>query len=570
MPTNWQIGDKIENRWEIHKILGGAGKSGMGIVYVVYDHEWKEPFAAKTFQDEVFAEDPAAADRFKHEALAWIGLDLHQNVTQAEFVQNIGGKPFLFLEYVSGGDLSSLIGTPRLTKDLPQVLRLCIQFCDGMIHALSKGIKAHRDIKPQNCLITEDNVLKVTDFGLAKVFDAMELESSTASSSRSEDLNILVSRTGSAAGTPPYMAPEQFDDVKHVDVRADIYSFGVMLFEMLEGRWPFVARSFPDFRRLHKSESPPVLTSVDANVRDLVERCLAKDPAQRPSNFGELRCVLERAYARKTGAPAPKAISGAQLDAFRLNNKGSSFANLGRLDQALSCYDQALEFDPHYETSLIGKGAVMESLGRIEDATKFYNQALEINPCNAVAWSNKGNALSVNRDYEEAISSFDRAIELRPLYASAWLNKGAVLARLDRDSEALFCMERALEIDPRDADAWSNKASCLGSLGRYTEAFFSFQQAIAINPRLEKAWFNQGLLFGLIGNMEEALRCFEKTLGIAPANKEGWFYEGRTLASLGQLDRALHCFERAGELGHPEASEYIRLCKTSLTDQDAL
>lgn len=221
MATRWQIGDKIENRWEIYKIL----KGGMGIIYVVYDHEFGEAFAAKTFQEEVFARHPIIAERFTQEALTWVNLDVHQNVTEARFVQTIAGKPLLFLEYVSGGDLGGWIGTPRLTRDLPQVLRFALHFCDGMIHALSKGIKAHRDIKPQNCLITEDHTLKVTDFGLAKVFDDANRGLEDALAPNVHGLSLGLSRTGTAAGTCTHMAPEQFDDAKHVDVRADIYAF---------------------------------------------------------------------------------------------------------------------------------------------------------------------------------------------------------------------------------------------------------------------------------------------------------------------------------------------------------
>ncbi|MGH9762529.1 MAG: protein kinase, partial [Blastocatellia bacterium] len=137
MAEKWKIGDKIQNRWEIYNILGGPGKSGMGIVYVVYDHELREPFAAKTYQER-FDRNPGVAHLFTKETLAWINLDAHQNITQARFVEIIQGKPYLFLEYVSGGDLSQWIGTPRLTEDLPQTLRFAIQFCDGMTHALSK------------------------------------------------------------------------------------------------------------------------------------------------------------------------------------------------------------------------------------------------------------------------------------------------------------------------------------------------------------------------------------------------------------------------------------------------
>jgi serine/threonine protein kinase len=202
MGTNWQVGDRIQNRWEVYKVL----KGGMGLVYVVYDHELREPFAAKTFQDDVFGRSTDLADRFTHEAHMWINLDTHQNVTEAKFVRTIGGKPHLFLEYVSGGDLSTWIGSPRLLEDLPQVLRFAIQFCDGMRHSLAKGITAHRDIKPQNCLITEDRTLKVTDFGLAKVLDYGIPSDEELKDAQVK--NTAVTRTGIAAGTCTHMAPE--------------------------------------------------------------------------------------------------------------------------------------------------------------------------------------------------------------------------------------------------------------------------------------------------------------------------------------------------------------------------
>jgi len=125
MATNWKFGDRIQNRWEIHHILGGRGKSGMGIVYVVYDHEYHIVHAAKTFQDEVFASNPRIAERFIQESLNWINLDAHPNIAQALVVKQVGDKPFVFVEYFSEGDLSRWIGTPRLTENLPQVLRFC-------------------------------------------------------------------------------------------------------------------------------------------------------------------------------------------------------------------------------------------------------------------------------------------------------------------------------------------------------------------------------------------------------------------------------------------------------------
>src|SRR6185295_6581764 len=276
----------------------------MGIVYVVYDHEWREALAAKTFQDEIFARSPAIAHRFTQEALIWINLDVHQNIAHARFVHTIEGKPYLFLEYASGGDLSDWIGTPRLTEDLPQVLRFAIHFCDGMTHALSKGIKGHRDIKPQNCLITGDGTLKVTDFGLVKVFDDSNLADTETPGLGG--LTLRLTRTGIAAGTPTHMAPEQFDDAKRVDVRADIYSFGVTLYQMLTGRLPFAGQTWQEFRQLHKSQQPPALSPQHSTLKTVIEACLAKDPAQRFTDFGAVRKELAERYEALTGETAPE------------------------------------------------------------------------------------------------------------------------------------------------------------------------------------------------------------------------------------------------------------------------
>lgn len=471
MATNWQIGDKIQNRWEIHKILRG----GMGIVYIVYDHEWREALAAKTFQDEVFAKNPETADRFTQEALSWVNLDVHQNVAQARLVGAIEGKPFLFLEYVSGGDLGGWIGTPRLTEDLPQVLRFAIQFCDGMTHALSRGIKAHRDIKPQNCLITEDNTLKVTDFGLAKVFDDAS-ETSAKPTPNVQGLGIGLSRTGTAAGTCTHMAPEQFNDAKHVDVRADIYSFGVMLFQMITGQLPFIGRTWQEFEHLHKTQLPPKLTTRSPELETIVHTCIAKEPARRFANFSHVREQLAEIYEKLTGEAAPKPVKGAELNAVQLSNKGANLGNLGRAQEALTYSDRALEINPLLDQAWSQKGVSLGALGRHEEALTCFDRALKLNVMSTHAWSNKGVALQVLGRIKEAVMCQDHALELRPRYPEAWCNKGAALGALGRHEEALVCCDRALKLNLRYADARFNKGVALVNLRRYNEALLCFEE----------------------------------------------------------------------------------------------
>ncbi len=539
MATDWQIGERIENRWEIHKILRG----GMGIVYVVYDHEWREALAAKTFQDEVFARNPGIADRFTLEARTWVNLDAHQNVVQARLVEKIRGKPLLFLEYVSGGDLSGWIGTPRLTKDLPQVLRFAIQFCDGMNHALSKGIQAHRDIKPQNCLVTQDD-LKVTDFGLAKVFDDTPAHEAQAASSVA-GLAIHLSRTGKSAGTCTHMAPEQFADAKHVDVRADIYSFGVMLFQMVTGRLPFVGRTWEDFARLHSKASPPPLESGQSSLDSIVRRCLAKAAAERFAEFGTLRDELASIYESTTNKPAPKPALGRELEAYELSNKGGALDSLGRHEEALACHDRALALNPQLAEAWSNKGAALSRLGRSEEGLACFDRALAVNPQLAKAWSNKGAALANLGRHEESLACHDRALALNPQDAEAWYNKGNVLWRLGRSEEALACFDRALAVNPQLAQAWSNKGLALHRLGRSEEALACYDRALAVNPQDAEAWSNKGIALVQLGRDGEALSCFDRALTLNPQDAKGWYNKGVALLSLARHAEALACCDRA-------------------------
>src|ERR1043166_10183051 len=131
----------------------------MGIVYVVYDPILRQAFAVKTLPGRIRRE---AIERFREETLLWIRLEPHANVAEARFVEIVDDRPLLFLEYVSGGHLGRWIGTPRLAEDLPRVLRFAIELCDAMVHARRQGIAAHRDLKPQNCLVTADGDRKST------------------------------------------------------------------------------------------------------------------------------------------------------------------------------------------------------------------------------------------------------------------------------------------------------------------------------------------------------------------------------------------------------------------------
>jgi len=152
--TMWSVGDLIRDRYEVYDIKAG----GFGIVYIVYDHNDGFPYAIKTLQDRHLV-NPFTAERFIREAEVWIRLGRHQNVVRAFFVDKIDNHPYIFLECVVGSNLRKAISGGPLPKRM--VMRYAIQFCRGMVHAQKKipGF-AHLDIKPENCLLTEETLRK--------------------------------------------------------------------------------------------------------------------------------------------------------------------------------------------------------------------------------------------------------------------------------------------------------------------------------------------------------------------------------------------------------------------------
>ncbi len=550
--ANWKIGDVIEGRWELHRAMQG----GMGIVYVVYDRKWQEVFAAKTFQDQVFARNLTTKGSFEKEAAAWIGLDLHPNIAEARFLQVINGKPFLFLEFVSGGDLGNWIGTPRLTEDLSQVLRLSIHLCDGMRHINYKGIKAHRDIKPQNCLITEDGVLKLTDFGLAKVLD--EIPGLDTGVFTPDVVNTNMTRTGTAAGTCTHMAPEQFLDSKRVDVRADIYSFGVMLFQMLTGELPFFGRDFREFALLHMKGTVPLGQIQNPHIRTVIERCLRKNPEQRYKDFDELRRDLSAIYKTETGQAPADPVKGNALTAHHLVNKGKSLGDLGRLEDSITCFDKAIELAPSLAEAWLNKGASLTEIGRDAEALVCIDRCLTLNADLAVAWANKGQVLIGLERFAEALNVLRKAAELNPRDPAAWYRMGCAMAKLGKHAGAVEAYRNVVSLDAKRMEAWFNMGHSLGLLGQHNEAIKCCDRALAIDPRFSQLWILKGLGFCSIERYQEALGCFQQAekLGDASAaghvancrklqipNADAYFRRGSQLQQAGSNDEAVQCYE---------------------------
>ena len=248
------------------------GRGGMGAVYRAMQKSLDRPVAIKLLPPELSA-DPEFEARFKREAKAMARLN-HPNIVQIyDFGQTEGGHYYFVMEFVEGVDLHHFIREGNL--DSEGALNAVSQICDALQYAHEKGF-VHRDIKPANIFLNTEGVLKVGDFGLAKLVDGETL-------SATEQLGLTM--TGVAMGTPHYIAPEQLsaEGTTTTDHRADIYSLGVMFYEMLTGDLPRGAFKSPSERN----------EQIDVRIDGVVYRAMDSDPADRYQSAADLRSDVD-------------------------------------------------------------------------------------------------------------------------------------------------------------------------------------------------------------------------------------------------------------------------------------
>ena len=281
------------------KILGPLGSGGMGEVWRARDMKLQREVAIKTLSEE-FSRDADRVSRFRREAELLASLN-HPNIAAIYDIVQDGGTPFIVLELVEGETLAERIRRgPVVIED---ALAIAKQIAVAFEAAHEKGI-VHRDLKPANIKITPEGKVKVLDFGLAKISGP-----SAATTSLSQSPTV-VSGTGSGVilGTPAYLSPEQARG-KPVDKRTDIWAFGCVLYEMLTGRQTFPGETISDLLAaiLTRDVDWQALPNVPQKVRELLARCLQKDPNRRLRDFGDAGIIIEEAMTPQVQAPAPAA-----------------------------------------------------------------------------------------------------------------------------------------------------------------------------------------------------------------------------------------------------------------------
>jgi tRNA A-37 threonylcarbamoyl transferase component Bud32 len=267
------------------EIMECLGRGGMGVVYKARQKSLERHVALKLLAPER-AEDPAFAQRFGREARALAALN-HPNIVTVHDFGQAGGYYFLLMEYVDGVNLRQAMRAERFSPE--QALAMVPPICDALQYAHERGV-VHRDIKPENLLLDKEGRLKIADFGIARIIGG----AAEPAGEHAPNKEVTM-----AAGTPAYMAPEQAANPAAADHRADIYSLGVVLYELLTGERP-----------KETLEPPSRRVSIDVRLDEVVLRALEKEPERRYATAAEFRTRVETVAGavRKTEPKPPRGV----------------------------------------------------------------------------------------------------------------------------------------------------------------------------------------------------------------------------------------------------------------------
>jgi serine/threonine protein kinase len=505
VPTLFSKGDLVLDQY---LVIENPIHGGMGTVYIVVD-SGNRKYIMKTFRIDLalgLGED--IIELFTKEAQHWTALDFHENVAEAHFVKTIRGIPIIFIEYVEGENLRQRIAHKRM--NLWEKLDIAIQICTGMKFVHEVGNLLHMDIKPENTLIGQTPFI-IRDINMPYV-EGIELWATEMSRKLLRPVNVKITDFGIAralqrgywrlgiwnipkvlskdVGGFAYWAPEQFSDPESVDERVDIYSFGVVLFEMFFNHHPFRASNIREFLKQQQKGQLQISKNIDSRItsslKQSILQCLELKPENRYNSFSELREDLvdhmdKLVHDHSKDVPScfrdidfyieflregeEKFAPLKNLSSHNFSMKAGSLASLGQYYEAIRLSNRALSIDKLCFDALNTKGFCHLMLGQPQEALRCFEDILKVQPSHFASLLNKGHILlMMNKDYEEALRCLKRATIVTPESPGAWSKRGEALKKLGRFKEAINCYSRALSLQPDLQEAKEGITQCLEQL----------------------------------------------------------------------------------------------------------
>ena len=526
-PNTQMIGRKLSH----YEVVESLGAGGMGEVYRARDSRLGRDVAIKVLPPDRTL-DETSRRRFQREAMAASSLN-HPNIITIYEINSEGDTDFIVMEHVRGATLSSRIKRGPLPID--EAVGYASQIAEALSKAHAAGI-VHRDLKPGNVMITDDGLVKVLDFGLAK-FDTSSVN--TQGSSGEHQLDLTLSLPGAVTGTIAYMSPEQARGDR-VDARSDVFSFAIMFFEMLAGQLPFAGPNAiailhnihfnppRDLREL-RSDVPPPLAG-------LLWRMLEKPPEKRPT-MAEVASVL-RAGARAAGAVTWRSGDGA----------GDGAGDRAMDALSASAWGQAAPVRSGRRWVWLGVGAVL-LVGMLGAGGYFVKKRASAKSAAATevtaAEPAEGDAFALYKKGREELDHFDRP--------------GAT----DR---AIKTLERAVELDPQSGASFAALAQAYALKNDQNAdpqwlklTAQNARRALELNPDLASAHISLGISERLAKHSEQAITQFQTAANLDPESGAPYREFGILYDSAGKREQARVALNRAVQLDPNDWRAYMEL-----------
>lgn len=453
---------KIGTQFGDYEILEEIARGGMGIVYKAKQRHLNRIVALKVLLAGGAATEQEV-ERFRREAES-AGKLQHPNIVAIYQIGKVDCYHYFTMDFIAGDTLQALIKSKKRRKALVQILEKVARALD---HAHQRGI-VHRDIKPSNIIVTPEGEPKITDFGLAKNLEAQGL-----------------TEKGSTLGTPYYMAPEQTLGTTNVDGRADVYSMGVILYEILTHRLPFNASTIVELYHKIVEEEPIPPSKLNKQVEKPLEmiclKAMEKEPSQRYESAAALAEDLRRYLAgeavsakrasfqyrlyRKLKKNYQTILIGSGVFLFlvalilfwllQVQEKADRKKRLAEVNTlleqargevkaknsiALSTLEKAIKKDPNYSITYRALGDAHRAFGEYMLAIKDYSMSLSLDDQDALAYFGRGKAyasLEKSEKLEQALQDFNLAIQYDPRYLEAYSERLLVLEAMGKEESEI-------------------------------------------------------------------------------------------------------------------------------------
>ena len=581
-----------------YKILDKLGEGGMGVVYKAEDTKLERTVAIKFLPQNISA-NSLERERFTIEAKAAAALN-HPNIAHIYAIEEVDNEMFIVMEYIDGMELKDKIDPPESplkkggTKDglqISDVTKIATQIAEGLDAAHKKGI-VHRDIKSSNIMITKDGNVKIMDFGLAKIGKGGQ-----------------VTQVGSTVGTIAYMSPEQARG-EEVDLRTDIWSFGVILYEILTGQLPFkgeydqaviysiLNENYKEIQT-YRSDTPNKLTQI-------INKMLTKNPGHRFQTIQELLTEfrkLEKSF-KISGEVEHKEPSSIAVLPFADMSPGrdQDYFCEGMAEEIINSLNKIKNLRVSSRTSSFrfkgGSADVMEIGERLnvtavlEGSVRKAGNLLRINvqltnvSDGFYIWSERydrelEDVFTIQENIAENVASSLRGVLTpkekeairRPetiIEAYEYFLKGRQFINQLAMEESREMFEKAVDLDSGYAPAYAGLADVhswlyewWGSKPEYLEAADQYSlKALELAPHLAESHTSRGYVLALDKNYDEAEREFRTAIDIDTNAFDAYYYYARSCFARGEIEKSAELFAKAGEVLREDFQSMILLAQS--------